>query len=92
MEPARWPATKYFDFEFLARLYDVNGLEAYRSVEEECQFLPFKTDFQSLHQALHMNYSQRQTSKLEQSWYIGWYAIIVHQINSTDSTEHDLIY
>jgi hypothetical protein len=59
-----------FSFEFLVRLYDESGLEAYKSVEEECQFLPFKTNFQSLHEALHMNISRHHQP--EEQWYIGW--------------------
>ncbi|EFX70218.1 hypothetical protein DAPPUDRAFT_300533 [Daphnia pulex] len=63
-----WPAIENFSFEFLVRLYDESGLEAYQSVEEECQFLPFKSNFQSLHEALHMNISVQP----EGQWYIGW--------------------
>lgn len=62
-----WPALKVFSLDYFAKLYDgIPG--AYQSVEDECQFLPFKTDFLSLRDALEAgSHSKREP------WYIGWY-------------------
>lgn len=66
----KWPALKTFSYEFFAELYDsIAG--AYQSVEDECQFLPFKTNFLSLQEAFHMN-TERAQLKSAQPWYIGW--------------------
>jgi len=66
----KWPALDTFNYEFFAGLYDATA-GAYESVEEECQFLPFKTDFLSLEEAFHMD-SERAQLKSGPPWYIGW--------------------
>ncbi len=63
---AHWPAMEYFSVEFFRALLDgVDG--AYQSVEDECQFLPFLTEFSTLREALHMD-----ARRSREPWYIGW--------------------
>ena len=71
----KWPALKTFSYEFFADLYDSTA-GAYQSVEDECQFLPFKTNFLSLQQAFHMN-TERAKLRSGQPWYIGWYRLLI---------------
>lgn len=76
-----WPALKTFSYEFFAELYDSTP-GAYHSVEDECQFLPFKTSFLSLQQAFHMN-TERAQLKSGQPWYIGWYHFSIEYFRCT---------
>ena len=68
-----WSAIDHFSLEFFVNLYEQIGNEIYTSLEEECQFLPFKTEFLSLQNAL-KGISSR-SHPLNAVWYIGWYVI-----------------
>ncbi|XP_012274443.1 uncharacterized protein LOC105696500 [Orussus abietinus] len=61
---SHWPASRVFGLRFFGDLYD--GIEgAYESVEEDCQFLHFKSDFDTLRRVFSMD-------ELPESWYVGW--------------------
>lgn len=67
-----WTALNYFNFTFFKKLYDSID-DAYQSVEEECQFFPYKTDFLSLEAVFHMPEEQAYMSDPHaKTWYIGW--------------------
>ncbi|KAK9881510.1 hypothetical protein WA026_016390 [Henosepilachna vigintioctopunctata] len=66
-----WPAMKVFDFNFFKDLY-YNNEEAYRSVDEECQFLHFKSDFTSLRDVFSMHKDRISNKPGKKSWYVGW--------------------
>ncbi|KAL0271524.1 UNVERIFIED_CONTAM: hypothetical protein PYX00_008592 [Menopon gallinae] len=57
---SHWPAMNTFNFEFFKDLFEtIEG--SYESVEEECQFLTFKSDFLSLRDVFHMKKSRRES-------------------------------
>lgn len=66
-----WPAMTVFDFKFFKSLYD-NIDDAYRSVDEECQFLHFKSNFISLRDVFMMSEARVNNEPGESSWYVGW--------------------
>ncbi|KAL0104045.1 hypothetical protein PUN28_017027 [Cardiocondyla obscurior] len=66
-----WPARKEFTLEFFRDLYErVEG--AYESIEEECQFLHFKSNFVNLRQVFAMSEDRALHRKGEDPWYVGW--------------------
>lgn len=66
-----WPAVKVFSFEFFKNLY--NSLDdAYRSVDEECQFLHFRSNFISLRDVFAMSEARSNNAPGETPWYVGW--------------------
>lgn len=66
-----WPAINHFDFNFFKRLYQ-NIEDSYKSVDEECQFLHFKSDFISLRDVFAMEEARIRNSPGQKSWYVGW--------------------
>lgn len=66
-----WPAMHIFDFNFFKNLYD-STKDSYESIEEECQILTFKSDFNSLKDVFSMNESRINLLSGEQPWYVGW--------------------
>ncbi|XP_034951453.1 uncharacterized protein [Chelonus insularis] len=66
-----WRASKDFSLKFFHDLYEsIEG--AYDSFEEECQFLPFKSNFSSLRDVLTMSDRRARNVLNESSWYVGW--------------------
>lgn len=67
-----WTALNVFSYDFFKQLYnEIPG--AYQSVEEECQFFPFKTEFLQLDDVFKMPESRaKMLSPDEKTWYIGW--------------------
>lgn len=66
-----WPAMKYFDFYFFKQLYEsVEG--SYESVDEECQFLHFQSNFISIRDVFKMDEARVRNEPGQQSWYVGW--------------------
>ncbi|KAG7207795.1 hypothetical protein KM043_009404 [Ampulex compressa] len=61
---ANWTAPKVFSFSFFKSLYD--GEEA------NCQFFPYKTEFQSLQDVFDMNESRSLLEEGTKPWYVGW--------------------
>ena len=66
-----WTAMSTFSFHYFKELY--TGLAgALASVEEECQFFPYKTEFETLADALNISDARANFSEGEKPWYIGW--------------------
>lgn len=66
-----WPAINYFDFNFFKQLYQ-SVEDSYKSVDEECQFLHFKSDFISLRDVFAMEEARIKNYPGQKSWYVGW--------------------
>lgn len=68
---SHWLASKVFSLQFFHSLYEqING--AYESVEEECQFLHFQSNFANLKEVFDMSYQRAMNFPGEDTWYIGW--------------------
>lgn len=66
-----WSAMTHFSFPFFKDLY--TGLEgALASVEEDCQFFQYNTDFSTLSDVFNMSHARATFSEGETPWYIGW--------------------
>lgn len=66
-----WKASKVFNLKYFHKLYEnIDG--AYESIEEECQFLPFTSNFTTLKEVLTMSDSRAENLKNEKTWYVGW--------------------
>ncbi|KYN32241.1 hypothetical protein ALC56_13619 [Trachymyrmex septentrionalis] len=66
-----WPAHKEFTLDFFRNLYErIEG--AYESVEEECQFLHFKSNFANLREVFAMSEGRASHREGEDPWYVGW--------------------
>lgn len=66
-----WSAMQLFDFKFFRKLYIMTD-GALESVEEECQFFPYKTEFQTLSEVFLMPEERANFTEGEKPWYIGW--------------------
>lgn len=71
-----WPAIRHFDFYFFKKLYD-SVQDSYKSVDEECQFLHFRSNFISLRDVFAMDSARIENKPGQKSWYVGWYVILV---------------
>lgn len=66
-----WTAMSVFSFKYFQNLYrETEGSLA--TVEEMCQFFPYKTEFLTLGHALNMSDERASFQPGEQPWYIGW--------------------
>lgn len=66
-----WTALNTFNFHFLKKLYtDTEG--ALDTVEEQCQFFPYGSDFGSLADVFNMSDERASFAEGEKNWYIGW--------------------
>ena len=67
-----WSARNTFSFDFFRRIY-TEIPDAYESVENECQFFPFKTEFSRLSEVFSMPEERvRMSGHNWKTWYIGW--------------------
>lgn len=66
-----WTAMDNFSFEFFRGLYR-NVSDGFKVTEEECQFFPYKTEFETLEEAFNMSDDRAQFKQGEKSWYFGW--------------------
>ena len=66
-----WSAMKTFDFQFFKDLFQ-NTEGAFESVEEECQFLNFNSDFKNLEEVFKMPQKMIFNEDGTKPWYIGW--------------------
>lgn len=66
-----WTAMDNFSFEFFRGLYR-NVSDGFKVTEEECQFFPYKTEFETLEEAFNMSDDRAQFKEGEKSWYFGW--------------------
>ena len=68
---AHWPALDKFSLGFLRSLYDsIEG--SYEAVTEDCQFLPFRSEFLDLRTALAMHPARAAALPGTKHWYFGW--------------------
>lgn len=68
---SHWLAAKVFSLQFFRSLYErVEG--AYESVEEEGQFLAFRSDFANLREVFAMSEPRAVNLPGEEPWYVGW--------------------
>jgi hypothetical protein len=66
-----WPAIRTFSFDFFRNLFE--GTEgSYESIDEECQFLNFNSEFHDLRGVFDMPRSRVTLADGEKPWYIGW--------------------
>ncbi|XP_018564566.1 uncharacterized protein LOC108905963 isoform X2 [Anoplophora glabripennis] len=66
-----WPARHTFSLKYFEELY--NSVEdAFKSVDDECQFLHFKSNFISLRDVFSMTKERMENNPKEKSWYVGW--------------------
>lgn len=66
-----WSALDVFSFEFFKNLYSTTP-GAFETVEDECQFFPFRTTFLSLYEVLNMPRERANMTSNAETWYIGW--------------------
>ncbi|KAJ8687895.1 hypothetical protein QAD02_023690 [Eretmocerus hayati] len=68
---SHWLASRVFSLQFFRSIYEqING--AYDSVDEECQFLHFRSNFANLREVFSMSEQRAMNLPGEESWYIGW--------------------
>ncbi|ESP03764.1 hypothetical protein LOTGIDRAFT_109925 [Lottia gigantea] len=66
-----WTAMNEFSYHFFKDLYD--SLEgSFQVNDEECQFFPYKTEFESLEEAFSMPEDRVNFKEGEKPWYFGW--------------------
>uniref|UniRef100_T1IZN8 C2H2-type domain-containing protein n=1 Tax=Strigamia maritima TaxID=126957 RepID=T1IZN8_STRMM len=68
-ETGNWTALTSFSFDFFKHLYHQIP-SGFDSVEEECQFFPFKTNFLSLTDVFEMDKNRAELKG--EPWYVGW--------------------
>lgn len=66
-----WTAMSNFSYHFFKDIY-TNTKGALESVEEECQFFPYKTEFETLADVFNISDARANFSEGEKPWYIGW--------------------
>lgn len=66
-----WPALNVFSLQYFKELYNKTE-DGYKSVDEECQFLHFKSDFISIQDVFLMSEQRSQNPQSDVSWYVGW--------------------
>ncbi|XP_017780310.1 PREDICTED: uncharacterized protein LOC108565394 [Nicrophorus vespilloides] len=66
-----WPAYELFNFYFFKELYESID-DSIQSVDEECQFLHFKSNFISLKDVFDMTKDRINNKPGQNSWYVGW--------------------
>lgn len=68
---SHWLAAKVFSLQFFRSVYDsIPG--AYESIDEDGQFLHFRSDFNSLREVFDMSERRAMNLPGEEPWYIGW--------------------
>ena len=67
---ANWTAPEVFSFDYFKKLYAPKSV-ALASVERDCQFFPYRTNFTSLGQVFRMP-KRRAQLKTGKPWYVGW--------------------
>lgn len=70
-----WPALNIFSLKYFKSLYNQTE-DGYKSVDEECQFLHFKSDFISIVDVFSMSEERSINPNSDVSWYVGWYVYL----------------
>ena len=66
-----WTAMDKFSFSFFRNLYtSIDG--ALQEIENDCQFFPYKTSFETLEDVFEMSMDRASFKSGEKPWYIGW--------------------
>lgn len=65
---AHWPAAKSLNFSYLKDLYERTP----GALDEDCQFLHFRSDFKSLKEVFLMSDQRANFAGGNQPWYVGW--------------------
>jgi hypothetical protein len=66
-----WTAIKTFTFEFFKNIY-AHDSPVLLNVEENCQFFPYKTTFESLGEVFNMSSDRAHMKDGSKPWYVGW--------------------
>ncbi|KAJ8303305.1 hypothetical protein KUTeg_019701 [Tegillarca granosa] len=66
-----WTAPNVFSFEFFKSLYS-KGSPALENTLSECQFFPYKTNFNNLGEVFQMSDDRAKMKDGSEPWYIGW--------------------
>ena len=66
-----WSAIDTFSFDFFKSIYPKDS-PALMNIEQNCQFFPYKTSFQTLGEVFNMSSDRAQMKDGSQPWYIGW--------------------
>lgn len=66
-----WTALSTFNFEYLRDLYESTE-GALESIDTDCQFFPYKSEFDSMAEVFEMSEEQSKFEKGQQEWYVGW--------------------
>ena len=64
-----WTAPDNFNFEYFKKIYSPDS-PVLKSVKEQCQFFPYKTNFATLGDVFNM--SDKDANMQGKPWYIGW--------------------
>ena len=64
-----WTALSHFSFEFFKNIYPKDS-PVLQSVDKDCQFFPYRTNFESLGEVFNMSDSMAEMKG--DPWYIGW--------------------
>lgn len=68
---SNWTAMSHFNFTYFQHLYrKVKG--SLTTIEDDCQFFGYETEFTSLAEALNMSDDRAAYKPGELPWYIGW--------------------
>ncbi|EAA05078.4 AGAP011086-PA, partial [Anopheles gambiae str. PEST] len=68
---SHWPAVRALNYTFLKDLY-LKHPAALDSLHEDCQFLHFKSNFQTLRDVFRMSDERAEFRAGQQPWYVGW--------------------
>ena len=68
-----WTALDVYSVEYFRNIYSKYD-DAFKRMDEDCQFMPYYTEWDSLEEALYM--SDEQANLKGKRWYIGWFVHI----------------
>lgn len=100
-----WSALRVFSFDYFKRLY-VDTPGAIASIDRECQFFPYQTEFASMADVFNMSSERQGLEPGQPRWYVGWsncHPIIKEELrkhykrpeflpNDSDSSTQDWIF
>lgn len=66
-----WTALYIFSYDYLKDLY-VNTEGALDAIENDCQFFPYQTDFNTMGEVFNMTEERSRIDSGEKEWYVGW--------------------
>jgi hypothetical protein len=66
-----WTAVQSFNFQFFKSIYSEDS-PSLINVERNCQFFPYKTNFESLGQVFNMSEERANLKDGTEPWYVGW--------------------